>query len=149
MCRKVSGGTTISPNSIPGGNWPVCIRRVMEDVKKDEEKSMKKHEKHGKRDGYFRSVNKEDCKRGFRTKTIQDSIITTSLKCLQAKRLGRGKKMLEEMQLTTEKIYMWSDKKFLSVEAVVNYQNDRVYITSPENILKGVRTHLTKVTETN
>lgn len=119
----------------------------MEDIKKDEEKSMKKHEKHGKRNGYFRSVNKEDCERGFRTKTIQDSIITTSLKCLQAKQLGRGKKMLEEMQLTTKKIYMWLDKNFLPVKAVVNYQNDRVYTTRKHS--QRCQRHLTKVTETN
>lgn len=112
MCRKVSGGTTISPNSIPGGNWPVCIRRVMEDVKKDEEKSMKKHEKHGKRDGYFRSVNKEDCKRGFRTKTIQDSIITTLSSASKQNGLAEGRKCWRRCNLPQRKFTCGQTRSF-------------------------------------
>lgn len=41
------------------------------------------------------------------------------------KQLGIGKKMLEEMLHTTDKVFVWSEK-FFAVEVVVNYQNGRV-----------------------
>lgn len=53
--------------------------------KEGEEKSMEKHEEDGKSSGYFRSVAKEECERGFRDKTKQDLMETAALKCLQTK----------------------------------------------------------------
>lgn len=46
-----------------------------------------------------------------------------------------------EMQHATFKVFFWLDKKFIIVEAVVNYQDNKLYATSPGNILKDVRMH--------
>ena len=46
------------------------------------------------------------------------------------KSLDRGKLMLREMEPAASKIFIWSDKKMSTVEAVTNKQNDRVYALS-------------------
>lgn len=38
-------------------------------------------------------------------------------------------------------MFVWLDEEFLVVEVVVKYQNDRVYVTSSENIHICVRRH--------
>lgn len=45
------------------------------------------------------------------------------------------------MQLAADKVFSWSDEKSFPMEAVVNNQNDRFYVTSPGTIPEGVRTH--------
>lgn len=51
---------------------------------------MKKHEEDRKRAVYFCSVAKVDCERGFRAKTIYNSMMTTSLVCFQVKTAWEG-----------------------------------------------------------
>ena len=46
------------------------------------------------------------------------------------KSLNRGKMMLREMQPAASKMFIWSDKKMSTVEAVTNKQDDRVYALS-------------------
>ena len=43
------------------------------------------------------------------------------------KRHNRGKKMLAEIQSTFNHVFIRSDKKIFTVEAVTNTQNDRLY----------------------
>lgn len=49
--------------------------------------------------------------------------------------------MSEEMQRAATTVFVQSDVTFFTVEAEVNYQNDRFYATSRENIPDGARTH--------
>lgn len=46
-----------------------------------------------------------------------------------------------EMQHANSKVFLWLDEKFITVEAVVNYQDNKLYATSPANIPKDVRMH--------
>ena len=46
------------------------------------------------------------------------------------KSLNRGKMMLREMQPAASKMFIWSNKKMSTVEAVTNKQDDRVYFLS-------------------
>ena len=49
------------------------------------------------------------------------------------KSLDRGKLILREMEPAASKIFIWSDKKMSTVEAVTKKQNDRVYSLSSGN----------------
>ena len=46
--------------------------------------------------------------------------------------------MAEEIQSACDKVFFWSDEKILSVETVVNIQNDKIYATCSECLAGGV-----------
>lgn len=49
--------------------------------------------------------------------------------------------MMEELQPATDNIFVWSGEFFFTMKSVANYQNARVYATSPGNIPEGIKTH--------
>ena len=52
--------------------------------------------------------------------------------------------MLQEMERAAGKVFIWSDEKMFTVEAVTNKQNDRVYAHSPGDLSVNVRSHLNR-----
>lgn len=57
------------------------------------------------------------------------------------KRLDRGKKMLDDIKNSTDKVIIWSDEKIFSVQATLNSQNDRIYAAHTSDLPEGSRAH--------
>ena len=57
------------------------------------------------------------------------------------KHLDRGKLMLRETERAASKIFIWSDEKMFTVEAVTNKQINRFYARSSRDLLVNVRGH--------
>lgn len=50
----------------------------------------------------------------------------------------------EKHKYTAYKVFVCSDEKLFTVEAVVKYKNDRIYATLLENFSECVRTHFNR-----
>ena len=50
--------------------------------------------------------------------------------------------MLEEIKRATDPIFIWSDEKIFTVEAVLNRQNDQIYTHDAKHFPEGSRSHL-------
>ena len=50
--------------------------------------------------------------------------------------------MLQEMERAAGKVFIWSDEKMFTVEAVTNKQNDRAYAPTLWDLSVNVRSHL-------
>lgn len=78
------------------------------------------HQEDGKRVGYFGYVA-----RMIGLKTFNNDIRSPSKKWLDRRK----------------KIFVWSDENFFTVETVLNYQNGKVYATSPRTISESFITN--------
>ena len=141
MKRFTETGTTLS-KLIPGRNRSVRTRRVIEIVKKrvrrNPRRSMRKTAKELKiSETSLRRIVKEDL--GLKAYKMQCRHLISATS--KQKRLDRGKKMLEEIQSATDKVFIWSDEKMFTVQAVMNSQNDRVYAANAGDLPEGSRTH--------
>ena len=72
------------------------------------------------------------------TPYIKQSIQSISKLSVQ-NHLDRGKLMLSEIERATSKIFILSDEKMFTVEAVTNKQIDRAFACSSRDLLVNVR----------
>lgn len=75
-------------------------------------------------------VSKENCKKKVKANNKQVSARTATLRYFHAKY------SLSEERKYWRRIVVFSDELFITLESVVNYQHDRVYVISPKNIPK-------------
>ena len=54
------------------------------------------------------------------------------------KRVERRKLILEEIKRTTDTVFIYSNEKIFTVEAVLNRHNDRIYACSAKDLRKTV-----------
>ena len=151
VCRKTvfnawkqfqETGTT-SGKPIPGRPRSIRTKSVVSAVKKKMERnpqrSVRKIAKEAKisRSSMQRIV-KNDLQLTPYKKQSRQLISEPS----KQKRLHRGKLMLQEMERAAGKVFIWSDEKMFTVEAVTNKQNDRVYAKSSKDLSVNARSHL-------
>lgn len=75
-------------------------------------------------------------------KNIYDLTTTVGFKCLQAEIVWqRNENFGSDATRPRKKIFVLSDEKLFTVEAVTNYQNKRFCGISPEYIPEGTRIH--------
>ena len=53
---------------------------------------------------------------------------------VKAKRLSRAKLILETLKDGRQPPVLWTDKKLITVQAIHNHQNDRIYALNKEDI---------------
>lgn len=83
---------------------------------------MEKYREDAKSAGYFKSFPEEVC---------EDSTKRALLKCLKQKWLGRGMKLLEEIQPSAGKVFVWSDNISFSLGKQYSTQQETFQTVLP------------------
>lgn len=141
MKRYHETGTTVN-KIIPGRNRSVRTKRLVELVKKRVQRNPRRSMRQSAKDlnisqASMNRIVKEDL--GLKAYKVQRRHLISAPSKL--KRLDRGKKMLEEIHSAADNVFIWSDEKMFTVQAVTNIQNDRVYAADARDLPEGSRAH--------
>ena len=141
MKRYHETGNTVN-KIIPGRNRSVRTKRLVELVKKRVQRNPRRSMRQSAKDlnisqASMNRIVKEDL--GLKAYKVQRRHLISAPSKL--KRLDRGKKMLEEIHSAADNVFIWSDEKMFTVQAVTNIQNDRVYAADARDLPEGSRAH--------
>lgn len=143
--RYNESGTT-SNKTIPGRPRNIRTKRLVKAIQKrvqrNPRRSMRKTARElGISKSSMHRVFKDDLGLTAYKKQPKQLISAASKK----KRLDRGKVMLEEIQRATDTVFIWSDEKMFTVEAILNRQNDRLYARDAQDLPEGSRSHFRRI----
>ena len=137
---KETGKTSSKP--IPGRKRSVRTKRNIEVIKKRISRNPRRSMRKTAKDLQIAQTSltrivKRDL--GLKAYKMQHRHLISSAskqKCLE-----RSKKMLDDIQSATGKVFIWSDEKIFTVQSVVNSQNDRIYAADARDVPQGSRLH--------
>ena len=154
VCRKTvyniwkqyTETATTSSKPIPGRKRSIrtkaIVQAVMKRVKRNPRRSMRKTASQlGISRSSMHRIFKNDLGLTAYKKQPRQLLSAAS----KQKRHDRGKMMLAEMQRAVDNVFIWSDEKIFTVEAVTNTQNDRLYAHNAEDLPEGSRTHFRRM----
>jgi inhibitor of nuclear factor kappa-B kinase subunit alpha len=140
VMKRYSETGSIDSKPIPGRKRSVRTKRLVDVVRKRVSRNPRRSMRQMARsldisETTMRRVVHEDLKCKA-LKLQRRHLISAASK---AKRLDRCKKMADEIQGAGDKVFIWSDEKIFTVEAVANIQNDRFLATSSDAVPEGAR----------
>lgn len=137
---------TTSSKPIPGRKRSIrtkpIVEAVMKRVKRNPRRSMRKT---ANELGISRTSMHRIFKKDLRLTAYKKQSRQLLSAATKQKRHDRGKKMLAEMQRAVGHVFVWSDEKIFTVEAVTNTQNDRLYAHNAGELPEGSRTHFRRM----